>query len=165
MRLKSDADAKIIKTFGIMNNGFSLSMRTNLISATVLSGNTASGGVVLWEKFGLIINIFPCFMEETVFCVHGSIFLSCVEKMLGSVVFGMCFSWRICQCLECCSSLVINILLLLEESLKYFCCAIYPLEFSTRIYPLHTVCGACWFIWCLLHQLRLRTGCCVIIWG
>lgn len=47
MSLKSDTDAKTVKTSGIMNNGFSLLILTNLVSATVWSGNTASGGLVL----------------------------------------------------------------------------------------------------------------------
>lgn len=54
---------KKVKTFGIMNNGFSLLILTNLVSATVWIGITASRGLVLWEKFGLIISIFfVCFM-------------------------------------------------------------------------------------------------------
>lgn len=35
MSLKCDTDAENIKTFGIMNSGFSLLILTNLVSATV----------------------------------------------------------------------------------------------------------------------------------
>lgn len=47
MSLKSDTDAESIKTFRIINDDFSLLILTNLVSATVWSGNTASGGLVL----------------------------------------------------------------------------------------------------------------------
>lgn len=47
MSLKSDTDAKKVKTIGIMNNGFSLLILTNLVSATVWIGITASRGLVL----------------------------------------------------------------------------------------------------------------------